>query len=302
MRILAFSNCPLDHVLGSGRTRLAWTAGLRALGHTVDVVTSDDLLGTADARPGRRARLGLNGWRWQRAHDLSCYDLIEYYGAEFWPGTWALSRRPRARRPLLIAHTDGLELLAADRLAMAPGAFSGGPERRTPWRRAAADLLRRAESLAFSRVDGFVTGCELDRRFLRERGIGPRGRMEVVPLGLEPEYLDAPFRPADPRDEAVAFLGSWIERKGIPQFLAVMIPLLRARPGLRLDIMGTHPRLEDPLADFPPNCTRGSSSTHAGRSRNSSNTSSARGCFSFRPNTKASGWRWRRRWRAAARR
>ena len=75
--------------------------------------------------------------------------------------------------------------------------------------------------------------------------------MEVVPLGLEPEYLDVPFR-ADGRDEAVAFLGSWIERKGIPQLLAVMVPLLRARPGLRLDIMGTNPQLADPRRDFPP--------------------------------------------------
>ena len=251
MRILAFSNCPLDHVLGSGRTRLAWTTGLRALGHAVDVVTSDDLLGATGSRPGRRARMGLNGWRWQRAHDLSRYDLVEYYGAEFWPGTWALSRRPEARRPLLVAHTDGLELLAAERLAAAPGTFSGGPERRTPWRRLAADGLRHAETLAFSRADGFVTGCELDRHYLREHGIGPQHRMEVVPLGLEPEYLDVPFR-ADGRDEAVAFLGSWIERKGIPQLLAVMVPLLRARPGLRLDIMGTNPQLADPRRDFPP--------------------------------------------------
>ena len=263
MKILAFSNCPLDHALGSGRTRLAWTAGLRARGHSVDVVTSDDLLGASGARPGRRARMGFHGWRWQRAHDLSRYDLIEYYGVEFWPGTWALSRRPGARRPLLVAHTDGLELLAAERLAAAPGTFSGGPERRTPWRRLAAVGLRRAETLAFSRADGFVTGCELDRRYLRAHGIGPQDRMEVIPLGLEPDYLDLPFR-ADGRDEAVAFLGSWIERKGIPQLLAVMVPLLRARPGLRLDLMGTNPRLADPLRDFPSEL-RGRVVVHARR-------------------------------------
>ncbi len=248
MRILAFSNCPLDPVLGSGRTRLAWTAGLRGLGHEVDVVTSDDLLGATGGAAGRRVRMGLQGWRWQRAHDLSRYDLIEYYGAEFWPGTAALSWRGRKRRPLLVAHTDGLELLAAERMAAVPAAF---PTRQSPVRRLAAGALQAAETLAFSRVDGFVTGCELDRRYLRDHGVGPRDRLEVVPLGLEPDYLDVPFH-ADGRDEAVAFLGSWIARKGLPQLLAVMVPLLRARPGLRLDILGTHPRLDHPLDDFPP--------------------------------------------------
>ena len=251
MRILAFSNCPLDPVLGSGRTRLAWTAGLRALGHEVDVVTTDDLLGAADTRPGRRLRMGLQGWRAQGARDLSCYDVVEYYGAEFWPGTWVLSRRPAARRPLLVAHTDGLELLAAERLGAAAAASPGGPTQPPPWRRAAARLLHGAETLAFSRADGFVTGCELDRQYLRARGIGPGDRMEVVPLGLEPDYLDVPCR-AEGRDEAVAFLGSWIERKGIPQLVAATVPLLRARPGLRLDLMGTNPRLDNPLRDFPP--------------------------------------------------
>ena len=248
MKVLVFSNCPLDPVLGSGRTRLAWTAGLREWGHEVDIVTSDDLLGPSGGGAGRRARMGFQGWRWQRAHDLSRYDLIEYYGSEFWPGTWGLSLRGRKRRPFLVAHTDGLELLAAERMAAVPSAF---PVRQSPARRLAARALRAAETLAFSRADGFVTGCELDRRYLRENGIGPRDRMEVVPLGLEPDYLDVPFH-ADGRDDAVAFLGSWIERKGLPQLLAVMVPLLRARPGLRLDILGTNPRLDHPLADFPP--------------------------------------------------
>jgi glycosyltransferase involved in cell wall biosynthesis len=251
MRILAFSNCPLDPVLGSGRTRIAWTAGLRARGHTVDVVTSDDLLGVGDARPGRRTRLGMCAWSWQRAQDLSRYDLVEFYGAEFWPGTWALARRAPSRRPLLVAHTDGLELLAAERLAAAPAAFSGGPAPSSVLRRALAGVLRRAETLAFSRADGFVTGCELDRQYLRERRVGPRERMEVIPLGLEPAYLDLPCA-VQGRDEAIAFLGSWIERKGIPQLLSVAIPLLRRRPNLRLDIMGTNSQVHDPRRDFPP--------------------------------------------------
>ena len=112
MKILLFSNAPLDPKTGSGLTRLAWSAGLRARGHDVRTVETDELLGGARNHVrGRRARIGWNCWRWLQAHDLSGFDLIEFYGAEFWLATWRMAAR-RGPRPLMVAHTDGLELLA----------------------------------------------------------------------------------------------------------------------------------------------------------------------------------------------
>ena len=248
MRVLVFSNCELDSLLGSGRTRLAWSGGLRARGHTVEVIATDTLLPGADGeRPGRRARIGWRGLRWLRSHDLSRYDLIEFYGAEFWPGTWWLSRRPLAARPLLVAHTDGLELLGAERAAQA-GTFA--PPSGFLRRRAAA-LLHHAETLAFSRPDGFVTGCELDRRYLLDHDLGNPGRMAVIPLGLEPDFLDRPLAQGNGREERVAFLGSWITRKGTAPLVAATVPLLRARPGLRLDLCGVGESPETVLGAFP---------------------------------------------------
>ncbi len=247
MKIIALSNCALDPVLGSGRTRLAWSSGLRALGHEVRIVDTSELLPAGDQQPtGRRLRLGWNGWRWLETHDLTDVDLIEFYGAEFWPATWRLALR-RGRRPFLCAHTDGLELLAAERLAASPAAHSGPPA--PVWRTAAAGLLRRGEKLAFSRCDGFVTGCELDRRYMLERGIGNPARLEVVPLGLEEDYLTLPA--PGKRAERVACLGSWIERKGIAYLVQTMAALLAARPDLRLDLFGAHGAETDPRQDFP---------------------------------------------------
>ena len=113
-----------------------------------------------------------------------------------------------------------------------------------------ASLLQRAETLAFSRPDGFVTGCELDRRFLVEHRIGNPACMEVIPLGLEPAFLDRPFA-AGERENRVAFLGSWIVRKGIAPLVAAVVPLLRERPDLRLDLLGVGESAETVLAAFP---------------------------------------------------
>jgi glycosyltransferase involved in cell wall biosynthesis len=253
VKILAFSNCPLDPALGSGRTRLAWSAGLRALGHEVQVLGPDELLpATPEAAAGRRLRLGWHGWRWLKTHDLSDVDLIEFYGAEFWPATWRLAAREIGRRPFLAAHTDGLELLAAARVAAIAVASppAGAPPAQAPWRAAAARLLRHGEKMAFSRADGFVTGCALDRRYLLDHGIGNPARMEVIPPGLEPLYLALP-EPSPQREERVAFLGSWIERKGTAHLVRTMIPLLESRPELRLDLLGVGCPEAVPLAEFP---------------------------------------------------
>ena len=248
MKILLFSNTPLDPMLGSGRTRLAWSAGLRDLGHEVETVEADELLGAQkDESRGRRARLGWRGWRWLQTHDLSRFDLIEFYGAEFWPGTWRLAAARHGRRPLLVAHTDGLELLATERLAAV--AAKSTPVRPPAWRGAACALMQRVEQLAFSRSDGFVTGCELDRQYLLDHRIGNPARMEVVPLGLSAEYLDLPLRAE--HENRVACLGSWIDRKGLPALVGAMTPLLRARPALGLDLFGVDTTETDPLVDFP---------------------------------------------------
>ena len=42
MKILSLSTCPLDPLLGSGKTRLRWSEGLRELGHTVDMAEPRD--------------------------------------------------------------------------------------------------------------------------------------------------------------------------------------------------------------------------------------------------------------------
>ncbi len=237
MKILALSNCLLDHSLGSGRTRLAWAEGLRHLGHEVTTLGNDQLLGGGEGPArGRRSRLVWRAWQWLRRHGVDQYDIIEFFGAEFWLATWLLSRRKT--RPLLVAHTDGLELLMEERLGALERKRDAkdGSARRFA-RRVFAGLKSSLERLAFTRADGFVTASDADRAYLLRHGLRSPETMAVVLLGLEPIFLDRHWR--NPRREEVCFLGSWIERKGVAPLVAVMTELLGERPNLRLHLFGT---------------------------------------------------------------
>src|SRR5687768_12665353 len=113
MRILSLSNCPLDPTLGSGKTRLRWSEGLRELGHTIEMVEPIEFETWHGRRRALRFRQAWGACEFVneklRAGD---YDAIEFFGGEFGLATWKLSKLPS--RPLLVAHTDGLELLACE--------------------------------------------------------------------------------------------------------------------------------------------------------------------------------------------
>src|SRR5438128_2145590 len=106
-RVLALSNCALDPTLGSGKTRLRWAEGLRTAGFAVRTLTPEDLLHGMPKALGVRFPLALGALR--NAPVISC-DLLECCGAEF--GLLERQWFRRSSRPLIVAHTDGLELLS----------------------------------------------------------------------------------------------------------------------------------------------------------------------------------------------
>lgn len=245
MRILSLSTCPLDPMLGSGKTRLRWSEGLRALGHTVDMFEPKDYETWHGARRALRFRLawGACGFVKEKLRATE-YDLVEFFGGEFGIVTRQLSKM--ATRPLIVAHTDGLELLASDRERAynRPASFKG--HMRGWFSRLTHERLSRA---AFIYADAFVTGCELDRDYVLERGIYSSDRAVVIAPGLDDEYLSMPF--AAEKQERVAYTGSWIARKGVDTLAAVMSGVMQQKPGLSFDVYGTGGNRDAVLALFP---------------------------------------------------
>jgi glycosyltransferase involved in cell wall biosynthesis len=244
MNILSLSTCPLDPLLGSGKTRLRWSEGLRALGHSVDMAEPHDYETWHGMKRALRFRQAWGACRFVKQKlEPGDYDLIEFFGGEFGLITWQLSRL--GDRPLIVAHTDGLELLASERertynvprslIHHVRERFSGQTHER----------LSRA---AFVYADAFVTGCELDREYVVKHGIFGPERTVVVEPGLDDEYLAMPF--IERKEHRIAYTGSWIARKGVDELTKVMTELLSQDRELRFDVYGTGGNCEAVLACF----------------------------------------------------
>ncbi|HVU32059.1 MAG TPA: glycosyltransferase family 4 protein [Opitutaceae bacterium] len=243
MKVLVYSNCRLDPALGSGKTRIRFSEGLRALGHSVRTVAPEEFEAWRAVRGGRRFRMAYGALRHARRtlHETN-YDVIELNGGEF---GWLASRlRRTARRPLLVHRTDGCELLADDAKQRASARErAAGLTVATPFHHA----LDRA---SFRDVDACVTLSELDRRFLVSRGLQPAERTLAVPPGLDGEFLHV--SPPAARAPRIAFLGSWISRKGVDALVPAAASVLTAWPGVTLDLLGTGADPAAVRANFPP--------------------------------------------------
>jgi len=248
MKILALGNCPLDRFLGSGKTRLMWSEGLKSLGHEVEVWEPNRFEWRPGSPRARKLRYSWGSWQALKKMDLTSFDLIEFYGDEFWLPMRQLSLRAFGQRPLLVAHTDGLELLASER----------GREFELTKPRAAYEKIRswihrqtygRVSPLAFSKADAFVTGCKLDRDYVLEKKYYAPEHAVVVPPCVDEEYLAIP-EPTR-RDPVIAFVGTWVGRKGLHQLVPVMTNILRRFSEARFEVFGTNGAVDAVHGGFP---------------------------------------------------
>lgn len=245
MRILSLSTCPLDPLLGSGKTRLMWSTGLRELGHFVDMNEPKEYETWYGLRRALRFRQAWGACAFVKEKlRTGNYDIVEFFGGEFGLVTWQLSKL--ANRPLLVAHTDGLELLATER------EHSYSPPRSLRERAHAwffAQTHERLSRAAFVHADAFVTGNELDRQYALSSNLYSPERAAVIPPGIAGEYLEKPFTAQ--KQNKVMYAGSWIQRKGVENVAKVMTRVLTQKPELQFDIYGTGVGEEVVYAQFP---------------------------------------------------
>lgn len=250
MRILTLANTPLDPASGSGYVVCGYAEGLRALGATVD------LLGPADFEPWTFTRRAI-GYRQALGMALASrargYDILETYGGEAW---LAVETRRRSReRPLLVAHSNGIEP-HCDEILAAHGLAAGRLRRR---------LHHLLWDRAFRGVDALVTVGAFDAAYAERRGYVAARRLLAIDNPLPAEYLGRGWDPERP--PVLGFCGSWIERKGIRLLSVAAGNVLRRNRAWRLLLVGVGTAMRPgdwfaadvlPQIDVIPHAERGS--------------------------------------------
>jgi glycosyltransferase involved in cell wall biosynthesis len=238
LRVLLGIHHPLDPNLGAPGVTLALGQALQGLGCEVSYY------GYGEAFPGvtshsalhsLRFPWALSAWLARQAHR---FDVLDITTGDNWP--WARVGRPGApRRQALVTRSHGLEHLVSEQLRADVRAGKARVSWKYPLYHGGFRLWEVRESLRLA--DHAVLLNPQDRDFVRDLLGVPGGRLSVIPHGLSEAFLACP--PPEPgAGEAplrIAFVGSWIQRKGREELVAVAGALRSQGVPFTLELLGT---------------------------------------------------------------
>jgi glycosyltransferase involved in cell wall biosynthesis len=107
-------------------------------------------------------------------------------------------------------------------------------------------VVRHQEQYAVRRATFFTCRTEFDTGFVRS--LNPQARIFTIHEAMSPAYFDNEWRVAP--SEAILFVGSFLEHKGLPLLLEALTLVKQRRPNVMLTIVGTN--APDPRSKFWP--------------------------------------------------
>lgn len=248
MKILSLTNTPLDLALGSGKTVIAWSQGLRDLGHEVDVFPPQSFYHPWPRDSGKRIKMRIDAKCLAETILANKYDLVEFYGAEFGLLVDKLSRVNRDSRPLLVAHTNGLELLASESVVKTNSNLNT-----STLQSIGASILHpviaRIDRLAFAKVDAFAAICEADKNYVVNHKIQAIERCAVVEPGVDQVFLSSLWH--RPKKQILLSFASWTSRKDPQTLVRVVTTLLTQILDLEFHVVGASGYKQEILSAFP---------------------------------------------------
>jgi glycosyltransferase involved in cell wall biosynthesis len=235
LKILSISSLPLLPHLGSGKTRLHWTEGLRQFGNTVDVLEPKDFELWTTLKKGKKYRMAVGIlFAVKKILKKNTYDIIEFYGDEYWLLLLWL-KKMKKKTPLLVAHADAVELNDMDKAQKFWDKRKGFVHwiyRHTHYRFA---------ETTFSLAGRLVCGNQNDLNYVLGKKYFTAQQAVCIAPGIEDSFHDLPF--TTEKENIVVFVGSWIKRKGVDVVVDVMNTILAENNSYQFYIIGSgaHP-------------------------------------------------------------
>jgi glycosyltransferase involved in cell wall biosynthesis len=234
MKILRVADVANHRAGGMARMMHLTADALRADGHQVDFLFSEELGG----QPGARLRRFALPWRLpgmirRRMLEAWAYDVVEIH--EPLAAGYAWQRKMGRSLPPLVVLSHGLEarshqaMLAYRRQRSLPISLK---ERWAPlatvW--PANFALRNAQAVVCLNSE--------DQQFLASHGIAPE-RVVRIANGIEDSFLKAgAARSEQGRAQRILFCGTWVERKGIGELVPAVTAVLREFTAARMTVAG----------------------------------------------------------------
>jgi glycosyltransferase involved in cell wall biosynthesis len=249
MRILLVGDYPPDPRLGSTKVLLKLREQFETMGHGCDVLLADGLGGPRN--PYLRQAVGPVVARRAvlRAFSRSGpYDIVDVASAE---GLWlAAGSRRRLNGAAVISRSNGLEHLNYQRML---DDHAAGLVHK-PWtRRLFHPVVRLTQVAAAARAaDRLLLLNESDRDYAVERRWKSPSRIDVIAHGVSERFLTGVPAADERRGAGILYCGSWTPVKGVTYLVQAFASVARARPSIRLTVLGGGVPGSEILHAFPP--------------------------------------------------
>lgn len=232
MKILFAASCPSDPNLGVPGVMHSLADLHRRAGHEVRFRFRD--------KPGRWPEISF-GIDLARSEEARWADVVDVHAVDAWPLC-----RPRKSGPVVVARSHGLERVVHRRLMEA---VHRGEERVGPVYRLYRGSVRLwLERAAIRHADATLVLNASDHAECLGDLQGDPSKVLLVPNGYPVEFLE---RPIEPAANGVAFVGSWLRRKGNDLAVEAISRLLRQRPDHTVLLMGTGVPEDEVRSAFP---------------------------------------------------
>jgi glycosyltransferase involved in cell wall biosynthesis len=251
MKILLVLHHYLNPNAGASGVTLKLGEAYKKLGHDVYFYSYDDL----PPKPtGKLASILFPYWVAKHISRLSRQmelDVVHASSGDAWIWGMVLSRLSGGHKPLLVTQSHGLEHTMHDQILEEVRNGRLTLSWKYPLYNGSIALWKAAKS--FQVADFCFMLNRHDADTVREKMGVSAAKVKVFPNGIPDEFIGLPFEAFQPEADrlpGIAFVGSYLDRKGIQFGVPALNNLLQRYPKLRASFLGTGVAAETVLSDF----------------------------------------------------
>jgi glycosyltransferase involved in cell wall biosynthesis len=249
MRILLTVHHHLDPNAGASSVTLDLGEAYKKLGHSVCFYSFDNLPKQLQNRWSGIVFPFFVAWHIVSLSRSVGLDVVQASSVDAWVWGFVLRKFSFEKRPLLVTQSHGLEHTMHEQIL--EQAKDGMLKLSWKYPLYNGSVLLWKAATSFRVADFCFMLNRYDADIVRERLGVAAERVKLVPNGIPDEFIGLPFEALREGEvPGVAFVGSYLERKGIKYGVPALDAVMRRSTELRAIFLGTGCSVEKVLADF----------------------------------------------------